>query len=245
MNRHQVTPNPLLRLLAWLGSHELGLLLSLAAIAAGVWAFAEIADRVTDGDTTKFDRTILLAMRNRDKTPLGPPWVQETARDFTALGSVAVLGLLGIGACGFLALSGRARLAWFTAAALTSGLLLSTLLKNLFHRARPDLVPWSTQVYTASFPSGHSMLSAVTYLTLAALLARSQTRRALKAWFLLSAVLLTLLVGLSRVYLGVHWPTDVLAGWTAGSVWALTCWLVARRLEKRRELFTAPGSKDI
>ena len=80
------------------------------------------------------------------------------------------------------------------------------------------------------------MLSAITYLTLGALLARSHQRRALKVYFLLLAVLLTLMVGVSRVYLGVHWPTDVLAGWTAGAVWALLCWLVARRLQRRHSL---------
>jgi undecaprenyl-diphosphatase len=80
------------------------------------------------------------------------------------------------------------------------------------------------------------MMSAVTYLTLGALLARSQERKRLKAYCLLLAVMLTVAVGVSRVYLGVHWPTDVLAGWTAGSVWAVLCWLVARRLQTRHTL---------
>lgn len=81
-----------------------------------------------------------------------------------------------------------------------------------------------------SFPSGHSIPSALTYLTMEALLARSYTRKRIKAFLLCMAVLLTGLVGVSRVYLGVHWPTDVLAGWTAGATWAALCWLVARWL---------------
>jgi undecaprenyl-diphosphatase len=80
------------------------------------------------------------------------------------------------------------------------------------------------------------MLSALTYLTLGALLARSQQRKLLKAYFLLLAAFLTVLIGVTRVYLGVHWPTDVLAGWTAGAVWALLCWLLARWLQSRRAL---------
>jgi undecaprenyl-diphosphatase len=217
--------NPLLRFLSWLGSHEMGLLLALAGIAGGILIFAEIADQVEDGGTKKLDRAVLLSMRNPDLTARGPRFVQEAARDITALGGVTVLSLLTIGVCIFLAL-----------ASVSSGLLMSTLLKHIFNRPRPDLVPYAVYVATPSFPSGHSMLSAVTYLCLGALLARSQKRRVLKAWFMLSAILITLLVGVSRVYLGVHWPSDVVAGWTAGAVWALICWRTAEWLQRRHKL---------
>lgn len=229
--------NPLVRLLSWLGGHELGVLLAVAAIVGGIWIFAELADQVVDGGTQRLDKALLLSMRRPgDLAPMGPPYVQEAARDITALGSVTVLGLLIAGVSVFLALDGRKNMALFVAGAVVSGLIASSILKSLFQRPRPDLVPVAVHVSTASFPSGHSMLSAITYLTLGALLARAHHRRILKAYFLVTAGLLTILVGVSRVYLGVHWPSDVLAGWTAGSVWALSCWLIAARLQRRHAL---------
>ena len=116
--------------------------------------------------------------------------------------------------------------------ALLGAVLLSFVIKAGIERPRPDLFPHGTPVYTASFPSGHSTGAAATYLTLGALLARFQRARRLKIYFMSVAVLLTLMIGLSRLYLGVHWPTDVLAGWTLGSCWALLCWMVARQLQR-------------
>lgn len=117
--------------------------------------------------------------------------------------------------------------------AVAGGLLVSSALKSGFDRPRPDLVPHGAYVYTTSFPSGHAMMSAVTFLTLGSVLARSQRRRRLKVYLILLALMITLGVGVSRVYLGVHWPTDVLAGWTVGASWALLCWLTARWLQRR------------
>lgn len=223
--------NPIERLLAWLGSHERGVLLSGAGLAAGIWIFAFIASEVVKGDSMAFDRSVLLSMRHADRKPIGTRAVQEAARDVTALGGDTLLALLTAFTSGLLLLSGRKRTGLFVLAAVIGGSLLSTLLKDLFQRPRPDLAPFGAYVSNSSFPSGHSMLSAVTYLTLGALLARSYERRTIKAFLLLSAAFVTLLVGVSRIYLGVHWPTDVLAGWTAGATWALLCWLAAGRLQ--------------
>lgn len=231
------SPRRLIRFLGWLGSHELGILLAVAGIAGGVWMFALLADEVMEGGTQGLDRKLLLAMRRPgDLAPLGPPIVQEAARDITALGSIVVLGLITFITCSFLALDGKARMALFLLGSVVTGLIAGTVLKDLFHRPRPDLVPHAAYVATASFPSGHSMMSALTYLTLGALLARSHERRRVKAFFLLLAGFLTFVVGLSRVYLGVHWPSDVVAGWTAGAVWALLSWLVVRRLQGQRNI---------
>ena len=229
------------RFLSWLGGHELAILLAVGAIGAGVWIFALLADEVMEGGTQAFDRTLLLAMRRKpDLAPLGPPAVQEAARDITALGGVVVLSLITGIAAGFLALDGKGRMALFVCGSVASGLVAATILKDVFQRPRPDLVPHSVYATHTSFPSGHSMMSAVTYLTLGALLARSHERKRVKAFWLLASVLVMVLVGISRVYLGVHWPTDVLAGWTAGAVWALLCWLVARYLQRRHSIERAP-----
>lgn len=210
-------------------------LLVLVLVAGGVWTFAEIADEVGEGETRQMDEAILLALRNPEdrSDPLGPPWVEEVQRDFTALGGIAVLLLLTGGAGAFLVLDGKHRAALMVLAAVGGALLWSFLLKEGFSRPRPDLIAHGVHVEAASFPSAHSMMSAATYLTLGALLARVQARRRLKIFLLGFAALLTLLVGVSRIYLGVHWPTDVLAGWAAGGVWALLCWLAARWLQRR------------
>jgi undecaprenyl-diphosphatase len=134
----------------------------------------------------------------------------------------------------------KAHAALFVVAAVGGGMLLSTLLKMGFDRPRPDLVPHGALVYTASFPSGHATLSAVVYLTLGALLARVQPRFVLKFYLLGLAIVLTVTVGVSRVYLGVHWPTDVLAGWALGAAWALFCWAAALWLQRRGQV-EGPG----
>lgn len=223
--------------LTWLGGHEMAVLLALAGVVAGVWGFALLADEVQEGGTQAFDQRLLLAFRyGPTHAPLGPPPVQEAARDITSLGGTAVLTIVTIIAAGFLALDGKRHMALFLCGSVLGGVAAGTILKDVFQRPRPDLVPYSVYVSGASFPSGHSMMSAVTYLTLGALLARSHERKRLKSYFLLVAMSLTFAVGVTRVYLGVHWPTDVLAGWTAGAVWALLCWLAARWLQSRRTL---------
>lgn len=208
-------------------------LAALVLLAGFVWAFAALADEVLEGETRGFDTALLLALRNPADLadPIGPGWLEEIGRDFTALGGVAVLSLAVLAVIGFCLLQARPRTALLVFFASTGGLLLSSLLKHGFERPRPDLVPHGSIVYTASFPSGHSMMSALVYLTLAALLARGQPDRRVRLYLLALALFVTLGVGVSRVYLGVHWPTDVLAGWAAGAAWALLFWLIAQRFD--------------
>lgn len=226
------------RLMSWIGQHELAVLVTLLVLVGGTWGFVELADEVFEGNTRAFDRAVLLAMRNSadPSDPIGPKWFEELMRDFTALGGFGILSLMSVAVLGYLVLQRKKRIALFVIAAVGGGIVLSTAMKQLFERPRPDLVPHGSYVYTTSFPSGHSMVSAVAYLTLGALVARSQPQRRLKAYILMVAVLLTGAVGISRIYLGVHWPTDVFAGWTAGVLWALLCWLIARALQRHGQI---------
>jgi undecaprenyl-diphosphatase len=223
------------RATSWLGGSDLVLLLSGLVLVVGVWVFFEVAGAVRAGATQSLDERILRALRNPEDpaVPIGPPWAGEVGRDFTALGGVAFLVLITLAVSGFLLLCRKYAALAFLLVAILGGLLLSTLLKGSFDRPRPSVVPHLSYVATSSFPSGHSMLSAVVYLTLGALLARLVAPMRLKLYFLAVALVLTCLVGMSRVYLGVHYPTDVLAGWTAGLTWAVLCWLLARYLQRR------------
>lgn len=218
-----------------LARREIALLSLLLLIAGALWAFLAIADEVVEGELDHIDRMILLAFRNPAdiKDPLGPAWLEEAALEITALGSFAVLGLITGAATIWVCLLRKFGAAALVLASVLGGVLISSLLKTGFARPRPDLVPHSDVVHTLSFPSGHAMSAAVVYLTLAALLARAQEHRRLKFYLIGVAVTLTVLIGLSRVYLGVHWPSDVVAGWCVGSAWALMCWVVAVWLQRR------------
>ncbi|MBL8532079.1 MAG: phosphatase PAP2 family protein [Hyphomonadaceae bacterium] len=205
------------------------------AVSALVWGFVELAGEVGEGDVRLLDERILLALRTGDVAdPIGPRWVELAMVDITALGGFAVLTLLTLLAAGYLLVSRK----WIEAAMLViavgGGTLISEGLKIGFARPRPDLVAHVVETTSMSFPSGHAMLSAVTYLTLGALLAQAQSRQALRIYIVGAAMLTALLVGVSRIYLGVHWPTDVLGGWCLGAAWALICWAAAMALTRRR-----------
>ncbi|HUE17519.1 MAG TPA: phosphatase PAP2 family protein [Planctomycetaceae bacterium] len=213
----------------------------LLIVVLGTAAFIQLGREVTAGATQHFDETIVRSMRQPDDpaVPRGPVWLQDVARDITALGGYAILILLVGIIAGFLQLDGKKGAVRFLAGAVLSGYLVGMGLKSLFTRPRPSIVPHLSPVFTTSFPSGHSMMSAIVYLTLGALLSRLEVNHPrLRLYFIVVPLLLTGLVGVSRVYLGVHYPTDVLAGWTAGLVWATLCSLVAQRLQRRGALET-------
>ncbi|HYF34041.1 MAG TPA: phosphatase PAP2 family protein [Prosthecobacter sp.] len=206
----------------------------LLVVACGLWGFIEIAEEVQGRETHDYDRMILLAMREKGDPadPLGPPWMEEMGRDVTALGGFTVLTGLTAAAIGFMVLVGRPRLALLTLVAVVGGMLVSGVLKEFFSRPRPDVVPHGMLVTSASFPSGHTTMAAVVYLTLGVLVARAFTKLKLRLYIIALSLIVALCVGISRVYLGVHWPTDVLAGWTLGGMWALVFGLIALRVTR-------------
>jgi len=224
---------------------EAPLLAAIAIFSGLILAFLQIADEMIDGEMEAFDQAILLLFRDpadRDRV-IGPDWVLEMVRDVTALGSFALLGLIVLSVCGYLLLARMRAAALLILVSVAGGTVLSTALKMGYNRPRPDLIAMSQQ-FTASFPSGHAMLSAVTFLTLGALLAQLAPTRRLQVFSLVAAMVLTLMVGLSRLYMGVHYPSDVLAGWCLGAAWALLCSTVALLLQRRGALDTGRAGAD-
>lgn len=209
---------------------EFETLLVLALISGGLFAFLRLADEVLEGETRGFDEAILRGLRQPDdlSMPIGPAWLTHAVNDITSLGGVTVLALMTALVLIYLSISRRWQIVVFVAVSIIGGWLLSTFLKLGVARPRPDIVPHLIEVHDLSFPSGHAMLSAVTYLTLGALLSRTQKDRATRLYIMATAIFLTLIIGMSRIYLGVHYPTDVLGGWCAGATWASLCWIVAR-----------------
>ena len=207
------------------------LLLTLLGLLAALWAFLWLTGEVREGDTSRLDTRILLAFRTPAdlSTPIGPRWLQESARDFTALGGFSALTLIVVLAVVILVLLGRRTHALILAVTVVAAQALSGLLKLLIDRPRPALVSHNDLVYSSSFPSGHAMMSPVVYLTLAAIVAAGHPRPAIRAVLFVGAIALVIVIGVSRVYLGVHWPSDVLAGWTLGTAIALAASIALAR----------------
>ncbi len=214
--------------------------MNFAVLVAAVSLFLFIAHEVADGDHLALDGAIMHSVQTALSTrPDGSIWLGELARDVTALGSMIVLTTLTVLIAGFLALSRRSGAALFLIISAAGGQILNTALKLLYGRPRPESALRWLEIDSLSFPSGHSTLSAVVYLTLAVLLARMTESKRQKTYLISSALLLSFLVGLSRVYLGVHYPTDVVAGWALGIAWAQLCWFAARAVGRRRLAMTA------
>jgi undecaprenyl-diphosphatase len=228
--------------LRWLARQEAVVLLTALGIVLTLYGFIEVAEEMRSGDMRHFDESLLRALRRPDdlRVPVGPAWLPEMMTEVTALGGTAVILVVLLFSVGYLALEGKYGAAALVIVASSGGGLMTVGLKQLFARGRPDVVPHLITVDSLSFPSGHSMATAVIYLTLGALLARFSLRRRSRIYVVGLALTVTFLVGITRVYLGVHYPSDVLAGWAAGLGWALCCWLAARYLQDRGAVET-PG----
>lgn len=217
-----------------LAREELGAVAALCIAGLGLLAFIELADDFAESDSLAFDEAVLAMLRPHPDPAdaLGPWWFEEAMADLTALGGISVLGLFALAAVGFLLIQRKRLSAFMLTVGLAGGVVLSETTKGFFDRARPPSVYQAVDTLNASFPSGHALLSTVFYLTLAVMLAHALPQRRLKFYVLAVGISIALIVGLTRVYLGAHWATDVLAGWSLGAFWAMTIWLAAFAFER-------------
>ena len=222
---------------------ELEVVATIFIVAASSFLFLKLVSEVREGETRAVDEAILLALRDPadPSNPIGPRWVEIMFRDVTSLGSPSVLALVTIAAIGYLWLENERGTALFLLVAIAGGAAVEILLKLGFARPRPELVSHLVDVNSFSFPSGHATMATITYLTLGVLLASAQERRRMKLYLLAIATFLAVLVGISRIYLGVHYPTDVLAGWCIGAAWAALCWIIFHWFQGRGQI-EAPRS---
>jgi undecaprenyl-diphosphatase len=208
---------------------------AILAVVLFVWVVVKLSSEIREHEPIRLDAAILKALRQHDDPHRlrGPAWVESVVRDVTALGGVVVLALVVCAVCGFLLLINHKHMMWLVLASTLGATAINSTLKLVIDRPRPEVVPKLTDVRSESFPSGHSAMSAAVYLTLGGLLAQTVKQRRLKLYFMFVALLVAFLVGASRVALGVHYPSDVLAGWATGLAWSLLCWLAARYLQRR------------
>jgi undecaprenyl-diphosphatase len=224
----------------FISRHEPAVLIGALVLAVALWGLFELTGDVLEGDTQRFDNRVMQALRKPGPDghliPVGPQWLKTAMLDVTALGGVAVLTLLVGGVIGFLIIIRHYHMMWLVLLSSAGAALVNTVVKILIGRPRPPEGLRLTDVSTHSFPSGHSTLSAAVYLTLGTLLAQTVKQKRAKAYFIAIAVALALLVGISRVYLGVHYPSDVLAGWASGLAWAILVWFLGRYLQRRGKI---------
>lgn len=208
---------------------EIAGLAALGIIALGTILFLALADETTEIEGQAFDQSILLGLRaaNDPSQPVGPWWLKEAAADLTSLGGISVLGLFALIAVLFLLIQKKRLSALLMVIGLSGGVALSEGLKAIVGRARPPEAFQAVETLNASFPSGHALLATVFYLGLGVLLAEAMPRRRLKAFMITSGIVIAIVIGLTRIYLGAHWTTDVIAGWAVGAAWAMVLWLVS------------------
>ena len=199
-------------------------------------AFIILAGTVQHGGTRSLDNRILETIRSLADRGEGRVWGEESVIAITSLGSIFVLVGFSCVVAGALLLHGKTHACLFLVGTLAGALLLNYTLKSFFGRPRPEVVTHVQRVASPSFPSGHALISTAVYGTLGAIGANMVRSMAMKLYLLCLAVTVPLLVGASRVYLGVHFPTDVLAGWMIGLLWTIVCWLGVRALQRRGEI---------
>ena len=222
---------------------EIAALGALLVVALGSLTFADLAEDMGEADGQVFDARVLHLLRpyaDDPSRPWGPWWLKEAASDITSLGGISVLALFATIVIVFLLIQRKWLSSVLLLVGLGGGVILSEGLKAVFERDRPPVIYQATETINASFPSGHALLSAVFYLSLGVMLTRAFPQRRFKAYVLGVGVVITLLIGVTRIYLGAHWASDVFAGWSVGAAWAMVLWLVSYALSRRQRLHGAP-----
>ncbi len=223
-------------LIADYSSREIKILVNLFILVTALLFFTFVAKEVVSGESKGFDSMVLNYLRHDGKFLSDQQlWLTGMMTDITSLGGVTVIFLITAAVFFYLLIQGQHEFMWLILIATIGGALLAFGLKELFARERPPLIFHLLTVKSMSFPSGHAMMSSIVYLTQGALLAKVQSNKNLKVYILITAVFLVFLIGMSRIYLGVHYPTDVLAGWSVGLAWASFCWLGVKYLQRKKE----------
>lgn len=224
------------KIIADYSSREIVILINLFILVMALLVFTYVAKEVTSGESMGIDEWLLSYIRHDGRfLPDENYLLTGLMTDITALGGATIIFLITAAVVFYLMIQKQYEFMWLILIATVGGALISFGLKEVFARERPPLIFHLVTVKSLSFPSGHAMMSSIVYLTQGALLAKIQSNTNLKAYILFVAIILVFLIGLSRVYLGVHYPTDVLAGWSFGLVWASLCWLAAKYLQRRKE----------
>lgn len=219
---------------------EIGAVAALMAGTLGLALFFTVAEGVSVGEDQRVDWAILHWLRpfaDDPDRPVGPWWLHEAAVDITSLGGISVLLVFALTAIGFLLMHGKKLSAALTLVGLAGGVALSEGLKVIYDRPRPPAEYQLVDTLNASFPSGHALLATVFYLSVGVMITRAFPRARVKAYALFCAVVMVLLIGLTRIYLGAHWASDVVAGWGIGAFWAMLLWLFAYAAERRQRVY--------
>ena len=216
---------------------------ALIAIALLLVAFGVLGSEVTEQETEAIDHRILLAFRTDDGSPIGPRWLASTMVNLSALGSGAVSTLVVGFAAIFLMMARRPAFAALVALCGLGAWGVMAMFKLILARPRPTIGSPLDQLATYSFPSGHTLAATAVYLTLGAVIAMGLDQRRQRLCVIVMAAFLALLVGVTRVYIGVHYPTDVLGGWLVGTAWALLCGLAARALHRASHARPEPAHR--
>lgn len=206
-----------------------GLLLATLAATAMLLAWLA-AGLLSQSGLAGLDNALMQSLHDEiyPSDPIGPDWLENAFRDISALGSNIIVVLLSATAAVLLIMTHRQGSAVLLLVTVAAAFMLNWALKGMFDRERPDFLSYSVSVETSSFPSSHAMLGAVVYLLIAAIAARELTSRQAGVMAMSMGILIAFAIGFSRIYLGAHWPSDVLAGWALGAACALAAWQLAR-----------------